>query len=98
MMTTQPRPTSMSAQQLIDQIGDEGDALLKTRLRRVDDDGDYVPINQGSSHPVLLSAMLIASLERMGPGSVPIAIPALLFLPPSTSSWLSGAFFCFPSC
>ncbi|MFO0877896.1 MAG: hypothetical protein U0840_11130 [Gemmataceae bacterium] len=86
----------MTAQQLIDQIGDEGDALLKTRLRRVDDDGDYVPINQGSSRPVLLSAMLVASLERIGPGSVAIAIPALLFLAPIDLILVVVRFLLFP--
>jgi hypothetical protein len=82
MITIDDRQRNMSQQELLDRIGQEGDALLKRKLSRVNAEGDYVPIEAGTTRPVLLIAKLFAYLEQGGPAAVVLAVPALPLLAP----------------
>src|SRR5262245_19477962 len=96
MINLDDRPTPMSQQQLLDQIGKEGDALLKRRLSRVNAEGDYVPIEAGSARPVLLTAMLFAYLEQGGPAAIVLAVPTLPLLAPIDLALVIIRFFMYP--
>lgn len=86
----------MNEQELLERIGQEGDALLKRKLSRVNAEGDYVPIEGGSVRPVLLTAMLFAYLEQGGPAAVVLAVPALPLLAPIDLVLVIGRFVMFP--
>ena len=77
MKTLETRKETMGLQQLLQQIGQKGDALLNERLPRVDEDGIYVPLRANTNQTPLLTGLLMSYANESGRGGIFITIMAL---------------------